>query len=201
MPNVDDHGLEVLKKAARNIGDTPKTDYGLQTYSTNFVTSAMSFDQKMILEGRSFTHNQLNTLSNGANLDFTILAPNTDRETHFKYSSNSSASCILRIYEAPVLTTGGLLTPYNRNRNSSITNGSILNSVTAVTTLGTLIRETQFGQGTGGGIAGQFESALEIIFKKNTRYLIRLTSQSNNNIISSILNWLEYDPINDMVTK
>ena len=30
MPNVDDHGLEVLKKAARNIGDKPKKDYALQ---------------------------------------------------------------------------------------------------------------------------------------------------------------------------
>lgn len=30
MPNVDDHGLEVLKKAARNIGEKPKTDYALQ---------------------------------------------------------------------------------------------------------------------------------------------------------------------------
>lgn len=30
MPNVDDHGLEVLKKAARNIDPTPKKDYALQ---------------------------------------------------------------------------------------------------------------------------------------------------------------------------
>lgn len=30
MPNVDDHGLEVLKKAARNIGAIPKRDYALQ---------------------------------------------------------------------------------------------------------------------------------------------------------------------------
>lgn len=34
MPNVDDHGLEVLKKAARNIGVTPKTDYALQVVDT-----------------------------------------------------------------------------------------------------------------------------------------------------------------------
>jgi hypothetical protein len=30
MPNVDDHGLEVLKKAARNIHPIPKKDYALQ---------------------------------------------------------------------------------------------------------------------------------------------------------------------------
>lgn len=30
MPNVDDHGLEVLKKAARNLDPTPKRDYALQ---------------------------------------------------------------------------------------------------------------------------------------------------------------------------
>lgn len=30
MPNVDDHGLEVLKKAARNIDPVPKKDYALQ---------------------------------------------------------------------------------------------------------------------------------------------------------------------------
>ncbi len=35
MPNVDDHGLEVLKKAAVDIGDTPKRDYALQTVLAN----------------------------------------------------------------------------------------------------------------------------------------------------------------------
>lgn len=30
MPNVDDHGLEVLKKAARNLDPIPKRDYALQ---------------------------------------------------------------------------------------------------------------------------------------------------------------------------
>jgi hypothetical protein len=30
MPNVDDHGLEVLKKAARNLDVIPKRDYALQ---------------------------------------------------------------------------------------------------------------------------------------------------------------------------
>lgn len=30
MPNVDDHGLEVLKKAARNLSPTPKKDYAIQ---------------------------------------------------------------------------------------------------------------------------------------------------------------------------
>lgn len=35
MANVDDHGLEVLKKAARDIGAKPKTDYALQTHITN----------------------------------------------------------------------------------------------------------------------------------------------------------------------
>jgi hypothetical protein len=31
MPNVDDHGLEVLKKAARNLDVVPKKDYAIQT--------------------------------------------------------------------------------------------------------------------------------------------------------------------------
>lgn len=35
MPNVDDHGLEVLKKAARNLSPTPKKDYALQTLLVN----------------------------------------------------------------------------------------------------------------------------------------------------------------------
>ena len=35
MPNVDDHGLEVLKKAARDIGAKPKQDYALQVFVVN----------------------------------------------------------------------------------------------------------------------------------------------------------------------
>lgn len=42
MPNVDEHGLEVLKKAAVNIGATPKTDYALQTIIKNTDPIAVS---------------------------------------------------------------------------------------------------------------------------------------------------------------
>lgn len=33
MPNVDDHGLEVLKKAAQNLDPVKKRDYALQVVS------------------------------------------------------------------------------------------------------------------------------------------------------------------------
>ena len=33
MPNVDDHGLEVLKKAAQNLDPAPKKNYALQVLS------------------------------------------------------------------------------------------------------------------------------------------------------------------------
>jgi hypothetical protein len=41
MGNVDDHGLEVLKKAAQNLDPTSKKDYALQTLdSTKFAVPA-----------------------------------------------------------------------------------------------------------------------------------------------------------------
>lgn len=42
MPNVNDHGLEVLKKAAIDIGEKPKTNYALQTLLTNVSEIAAS---------------------------------------------------------------------------------------------------------------------------------------------------------------
>ncbi len=44
MPNVDDHGLEVLKKAAVDIGVKPKTDYALQTVLANKFAIPISAD-------------------------------------------------------------------------------------------------------------------------------------------------------------
>ncbi len=60
-PNVDDHGLEVLKKAAQDIGATPKTDYALQTIDVrktivsteNSSTTALSPSQTFTGEWES----------------------------------------------------------------------------------------------------------------------------------------------------
>lgn len=38
MPNVDDHGLEVLKKAATNIDPTTKRNYALQVFPVDLFS-------------------------------------------------------------------------------------------------------------------------------------------------------------------
>jgi len=60
VPNVDDHGLEVLKKAARNIGAQPKQDYALQTILISDESTASPPSTPVIL-------NQLIPLANVEN--------------------------------------------------------------------------------------------------------------------------------------
>jgi hypothetical protein len=77
MPNVDDHGLEVLKKAARNIGATPKSDYALQVIvvsedgvsTGDGIVKAKKQCDSVISALRICKATSANTISYASNLD------------------------------------------------------------------------------------------------------------------------------------
>ncbi len=77
MPNVDDHGLEVLKKAARNLDPTSKRNYALQVYivgeegvsgGTGIVKAKKICDQS-ISALRICKATSANTISYASNLE------------------------------------------------------------------------------------------------------------------------------------
>lgn len=57
MPNVDDHGLEVLKKAARDLltGGKAKNDYALQVWLMNPTTGGGGSGGALTLQKISFS--------------------------------------------------------------------------------------------------------------------------------------------------
>lgn len=106
---------------------------------------------------------------------------------------------LVEIVEAPTLTTGAsAITAYNRLRTSSNTCDCTLKSNPTVISGGTVIEAYYAGGGNGVGGRSSADSRstdLEVIFKKDTTYLIRATNISGDTALGASLwaYWYEED--------
>lgn len=147
-------------------------------------------------EGNHFYVSGFETVASAANVDFTVQTPDSNVHGHLLFAIEGTSQTEFRIYEGSSDDNDGTTTtPINNNRNS--TNASIMtvqknpNNVV----LGTLI----FSQSKGlagttpqrSDNEGVVERHNEIILKKNTKYLFRITSRDDGNIVSYVGEWYE----------
>jgi len=94
----------------------------------------------------------------------------------------------LAMYEGVTTSAdGGVITPFNTNRNSSNTSGAILTGTPTVTDLGTLfhrhwIPPTATGVGAKAGIMDINAFGEEWLLAPSTKYLFRITNNSGGTI-------------------
>ena len=89
-----------------------------------------------------------------------------------------------------------LTTPFNNDRNSSHASSLIIRKNATVSNTGDLIfSQSKGAEGTTPSKAnseGITEREREIILQSNTKYLFRITSRDNGNIISYCGEWYEH---------
>jgi len=129
-------------------------------------------------------------------VEFVITIPNTTTWAHLLFSLESTGETQIDIYEGASGVSGGTtVTPINNNRNSVSTSVlTIVKDPTSITSDGTLISASLVGiastpSKTLGGEVGRED---EIILKQNETYLIRVTSNSNDNNVDYKANWYEH---------
>ena len=133
------------------------------------------------------------TLANAGVFDIIITTPNTDTRMHYTAHVNSTAEMVVDVREA--VTESGDGTPFtamNSNRNSSNT-AEVTIKVDPVTVsgLGTLLRAHSGGSTGPFAVGTSARSTSENIFLPDTKYLIRVTSGANDNIIDWEVVWYE----------
>jgi len=126
-----------------------------------------------------------------------IATPDTTKWAHMVITIDCALACTAELWNPTTMThvVGNVITPMNRDHNSSNTSGltvchtpggsqagtaNLLQYIGAATTNGRIVN----GGGTG--------NRTEFILDQNSSYLIRVTSRADSNAMSIILDWYEH---------
>jgi len=148
-----------------------------------------------IHEGEMFVYKDVISLNSAGTQDYIMTTPNSNTISHFAYEIDGQGQVTIEIFEATDKTPTTLQTSYSRNRNSLISPVmTIHKNQSGGTTDGTRIIWRKTGSDSASAkVLTVVGSGHEIMLKKNTKYLFRITSGLNSNIISLSFDWYEHD--------
>jgi len=186
------HGsLSVILADAGNIpAEVDNSTHTLQT---------IEYEHHEIHSGSHYFIGRASSLALSAVIDVQVQTANTTKWPHLTFQLQCAAETAWWIYENVSFTlTGSTLTPYNNNRNSANTSGTIFYQIANASvalanadtniTGSTLLIQGVIGDGREGG---QDERSKELILKQNTKYLFRAESLSAGQVGYNI-EWYEH---------
>jgi hypothetical protein len=159
------------------------------------VMSTIEYEHHEIHAGSAYTLSRPVTLPVANDDEIRIAVANTTKWPHMLFSAVSDAAVTVSLYETTGLAheVGNVLTPINRNRNSTKTSGLTICHTPSGAGDGSLIYASTAGvggnpaQSAPGAIGGRFE----FILKQNTAYLLRVAGASGD-VVSINLEWYEH---------
>lgn len=179
-----------------NVGDRLKT-----SSVVTGVIAAHDLEFHNFENGRAFSFDHVYTLNSGELHQHALETPDTNRLCYLSLFTTPSDDAQVEVYEAPTYVRGSELFPINRNRNSSNASTSRIFDISSISAPGTQISYYRLGMGGGrGNNPALGDKSAILILKKNTKYLLRLTSNTNGNIVSSSVRFFEYDVVADAGT-
>ena len=155
----------------------------------------LDYSHKEIHSGKHFYFTEYFALNSGEDREYLLTTADSDSTPHFKGIIAGTFITTVDLYEGTSLTGGTPITVFNNNRNSSNTAGMTVAHTPSGSGDGTKIYTYKFGNGstpqtsTGGFV----EPDQEIVLKKNTKYLLRVTSGTNANSLSVDMYWYEHE--------
>ncbi len=125
---------------------------------------------------------------------YLITTPDTDKYAHFVYTADGSAITQIDLYEGADRTGTTAQTIFNSDRNSANVSGLVIHlGISSGTTDGTLIKTYKGGSASALSRVGPTtRGESELILKRNTKYLLRFTSGTNNNLCNVKFEWYEH---------
>jgi hypothetical protein len=165
----------------------------------SFAPSYISIDEAHheIHDGDSYFFQDPISLNNGVAQDYLITTPNDTDWHHWRFAIDFLFVTQLQLFEGADRTGTTLQSIQKSNRNSANTSAMTIHKGTSGgTTDGTLIFPYKSGLSTGSGAnhitsGGGLSGRSEIILKQNTKYILRITSSTDSNLINVGFDWYE----------
>lgn len=174
-------------------GDVLPSDVGFVDRGSGALT-VLDFSHHKIHKGDHYTASERVTLGAAATREYLITTADSSKVPHFLYAVSSGLSVTIDLFEETTKTGGTAVPSLNNNRRSGNTAETTVTHSPGGAGDGTQILYDSAG-GTGGGRSGgEARGENEYLLKRNTKYLLRITSGDANNVISIRLHWYENTP-------
>ncbi len=153
-------------------------------------------------EGTHFTYSQVDADFDIADaVELLIVTPNSTKWAHMVFLVTAALDTTVGLYEDATHTILAAQTAYNNNRNSATANTTTINTHNNDGADGTLIWSEVFGISSGGGPGaivggGASRGDSEWILKQNAKYLLKVTSGTDNSSMTLECLWYEHADIN-----
>lgn len=134
-------------------------------------------------------------LDEGQTLEYILTTPDTLNWGHLIWKVDGALKTLVEIFEDTTHTTDVSQPVYNSNRNSSNVAGITIHTSNDDGVDGTRIDGASFGLatiGVVGGAGGGERGESEWVLKQNTKYLIKITSGSDDNNVSLKMSFYEH---------
>jgi len=186
---------EIFGKISDTVSRVPRLDPSTHALET------IDYEHHEVHEGNHFTYCQIDADFDIADaIELLIITPNTTKWAHMVINVEAGLDTNVKLYENTAAAghgSAGVLTAFNNNRNSVTSNTTTINTSDDGGADGTLIFESQLGISTGVGISkitggGVSRSLDEWILKQNSKYLLVITSGSDDSSLSIKLSWYEH---------
>jgi hypothetical protein len=164
--------------------------------SATDAVNTVDYSHHEIHSGDHYFIADFTSLDTAGTIEFIVTTPDTTKWGHLVFSVQGTNQTEIDVYEACVETGDGTaITPVNNNRNSSNTSGLVVKyDPTTISDDGTRLSGQKFGvSGTPvTSRGGDTRRDDELNLKQNTKYLIRVTSLGDGNVISYRASWYEH---------
>lgn len=162
--------------------------------SNTHSLQTVDYEHHEIHSGNHFLYADSVTIGNAGTQVYLLTTPNTTKWCHLTFSATGSAITQIQFYEGADRVGTTLQTTFNNNRNSLITAGmTVHKDISAGTTDGVLIYQLKSGSSVGASRSPSIaERGHELILKQNTKYLLRFTSETADNLCNLQLGWYEH---------
>lgn len=147
--------------------------------------------------GDAFRYSDPTTLASGVSQDYLLTVANTTKWPHFTFSVDGTAVTTVEVFRATDKIGTTLQSVNNANENSATLAGMTMHKgVSGGTTDGVSIFKHSSGTATGSSKSeGVGLYATERVLRQNTKYLVRITSGTNGNMINFHAEWYEHTSI------
>lgn len=183
-----------LKTANHAFNDT--NWHELKMDGTTRALTTIDFAHNEIHDGDHYFYTDTANLGSAATREYLITVADTDVVPHFLFDIIGSLKTTVDIFETTTKTGGMAQTVFNNDRRSANTAETVVTHTPAGSGDGTKIFTCTLGTATGSsgkGAGGGARGESEILLKKNTKYLIRVTSGAADNDICTKLTWYEHE--------
>jgi len=171
--------------------------------STNAMV-VIPYEHHEVHDGTHFTYTRVDSDFDIADeIVLLIITPDTDVAAHVLFNLTAAFDTTVELWENTAALghgSSGVLDVFNNNRNADTVNTTTINDSDGGGADGTLIFLSHFGISTGlganqviGGGSGRADE--EWVLRRNSKYLFKVTSGTDNSSVSIKLSWYEHQDV------